>query len=178
MKSLFFTREILTHDNFHIGEFTYGKPSVLFADSGASLHIGKFCSISDDVTIFLGGNHRYDWITTYPFNKIPHFHEKSFHIEGHPSTNGDVVIQNDVWIGRGVTIMSGVNVGNGAVLAAGSVITKDVGHYEIWGGNPAKKIKSRFSDEIIIRLLQDSWWEWDMTKIEEKIEYLMSVPKI
>jgi virginiamycin A acetyltransferase len=80
-------------------------------------------------------------------------------ITGHPATKGDVVIGNDVWIGHGATIMSGVTIGDGAVIAAKAVISKNVGAYEIWGGNPAKLIKTRFSEDVISDLLERKWWD-------------------
>lgn len=172
----FFTKDILKKDTFQIGDYTYGSPNILFADSGALLQIGKFCSIADEVSIFLGGNHRHDWVTTYPFNKVDLFKNATKHITGHPSTNGNVNIGHDVWIGRGCTIMSGTTIGNGAVIAANSLVSKDIGDYEIWGGNPARLIKRRFNDDTIKKLSQNPWWEWDIDKIKMKIDYLMSVP--
>lgn len=172
----FFTNDILKNDSFQIGDYTYGVPKVLFSDSGALLNIGKFCSIADNVTIFLGGNHRHDWITTYPFNKIDHFNDVAQHIKGHPSTNGDVIIGHDVWIGRGSTIMSGITIGNGAVIAANSLVSKNVGEYEIWGGNPAKLIKRRFDNNTIEQLLQNPWWDWEIEKVKARIDNLMSTP--
>ena len=82
----FFLKDILKNENYSIGEYTYGKPRILFQDSGAKLIIGKFCSIAGEVTIFLGGNHRSDWITTYPFNVLYPNHPVSSKIKGHPAT--------------------------------------------------------------------------------------------
>lgn len=144
-----------------VGRFTYGfeHVSVRQWGEGASLNIGAFCSISSSITIFLGGNHRTDWITTYPFGHIFQDELCGQGIEGHPATNGDVHIGSDVWIGHGVTIMSGVLIASGAVIAANSTVVKNVQPYEIVGGNPAKSIKKRFSDDIIDLLMQLQWWE-------------------
>jgi len=165
-----------------VGDFTYGHENIIVRDfgEGAKVTIGKFCSIAANVEIFIGGNHRTDWITTYPFGHIlqdrfPH------HGQGHPATKGDVNIGNDVWIGRGATIMSGVTIGNGAVIAANAVVTKDVPHYTIAYGNPAK-YKPRFKDpisgefdagigEILNRI---AWWDWDYEKIAQHIPQLCS----
>lgn len=143
-----------------IGRFTYGYQhlNILQWGEGAGLSIGAFCSIADNITIFLGGNHRTDWITTFPFGHIYQDILGGGEIVGHPATNGNVCIGNDVWIGRGVTVMSGVNIGDGAVIATGSVVVKDVAPYQIVGGNPARPIKSRFDDEIIALLLRLQWW--------------------
>jgi len=157
--------------DFDIGEWTYGRPNILSQDQGATLKIGKFCSIAGDVTIMLGGEHRIDWITTYPFNI---FFKEAKHLTGHPATKGDVIINNDVWIGEGAFILSGICIGNGAVIAARSVVTKDVKPYTIVGGNPAHEIKKRFPDEIIEKLLQIQWWNWPIEKIKENIPLLLS----
>jgi serine acetyltransferase len=86
---------------------------------------------------------------------------------GHPSCKGDIIIENDVWIGAKATIMSGVRIGNGAIVAAGSVVSKDVPPYAIVAGNPAKVVKYRFSDEQIKKLLSIAWWNWDEQKIKD-----------
>lgn len=174
----FYTKDFFKEEEYIIGDHTYGKPTVLFNDSGANLHIGKFCSIAEKVTIFLGGNHRIDWVSTYPFNVFNEEFPGAKDILGHPSTKGNVVIENDVWIGRGVTIMSGVTINNGAVIAANSVVTKNVGAYEVWGGNPAKKIKTRFSEEIVTELLKIKWWEKDIEVLKENCEALCASPEI
>lgn len=164
-----YTRDLLNARGFEIGEYSYGKPTVLHWGEKSTLRIGKFCSIADDVTIFLGGNHRVDWVTTYPFSVLHQNFPNATSLEGHPATKGDVVIGSDVWIGQGVKILSGVKVGHGAVLAAGSVVTKDVEDYEMVGGNPAKHIKYRFAPEIIAELLKIRWWDWKEKRINEMV---------
>lgn len=167
-----FTKDHFSKKNYSIGAYTYGKPTVLFDNDQATLQIGKFCSIAQGVTIFLGGNHRIDWVTTYPFNDLLEYFPEAENIKGHPASKGSVIIGNDVWIGKGVTILSGVTVSDGAVLAANSVVTKDVGPYEVWAGNPSRLIKKRFSDEAIEVLLEKKWWAWDIELIRQKIPYL------
>jgi acetyltransferase-like isoleucine patch superfamily enzyme len=169
-----YTKDLLCGEKIKIGMYSYGKPIVLYQDSGASLIIGKFCSIADNVTILLGGNHRTDWISTYPFKEIFQDNLLLKNIEGHPSTNGNVVIGNDVWIGRNVLILSGVEIADGAVIAAGSVVTKNVGAYEIWGGNPAKHIRKRFSEDVIKQLQEIAWWNWELDKIHQNASILCS----
>ena len=149
------------------GKYTYGSPLVKWENKDASLTVGNFCSIAGGVKIYLGGNHRSDRITTYPFG---HLHKNVFSSvdgSGHPCTKGNVVIGHDVWIGDNVTIMSGVTVGSGAILANNSHIVKNVEPYSITGGNPAKLIKYRFTTEQIEELLRIQWWHWDDAKINK-----------
>src|SRR5687768_16181770 len=91
---IFFTKDNIIYKKYEIGDYTYGQPKILEWGEGAKLRIGKFCSIAEDVTIFLGGNHRTDWITTYPFPVLPDYFPESQIIVGHPSTKGDVNIEN------------------------------------------------------------------------------------
>jgi acetyltransferase-like isoleucine patch superfamily enzyme len=150
-----------------IGKYTYGTENlnIHYSDSGAKLIIGKFCSIAGNINIYLGGNHRTDWVTTYPFGHINQHIFNNFNGQGHPATKGDVVIGNDVWIGQNVTIMSGVTIGAGAIIANNSHVVRNVEPYSIVGGNPAKLIKYRFTKEQIEKLLEIKWWDWDDDKI-------------
>ena len=155
--------------------YTYGLKNITlkYLDDGNDVLIGSFCSFADNITIFLGGNHRTDWVTTYPFG---HIHQDKFphHGEGHPATKGGVVIGNDVWVGSGATIMSGVTIGDGAVIGANSMVVKDVPPYAIVGGNPAKVLKYRFTEDQIERLLQSPWWELSDSRINDLIPLLCS----
>lgn len=155
---------------YSVGRFTYGNPKVLSWGENSTLKVGSFCSIADGVKILLGGNHRTEWVTTYPFNIIFDNQE----IVGHPATNGDVIIGNDVWIGMDSIILSGVSIGDGSVVAARSVVTKSIDPYTIVGGNPAKVIRKRFSDDIIASLLSAKWWEWEIDRIQGNMSSLLS----
>lgn len=163
-----------------VGRFTYGFENLSIRQwgEGAALSIGAFCSLANNITIFLGGNHRTDWITTFPFGHIFQDELGGSNIVGHPSTKGDVIIGNDVWIGSGVTIMSGVKVGDGAVLSANACVVKDVLPYQIVGGNPAKPIKQRFDTEIIELLLVLKWWDLPLPIIRGIAQNLCSKPDI
>lgn len=173
----FYTKDLLRDlgELVIVGDFTYGKPKVMHWGENAKLKIGNFCSIADDVTIFLGGNHRIDWITTYPFSSLPAEWSEAIDIKGHPATKGNVEIGNDVWIGYGATIMSGVKIGDGAVVGAKAVVVKDVQPYSIVAGNPAKEIKKRFDDKLIKKLIELKWWNWPIEKIKLKINILCSI---
>ena len=166
--------EVSSLNMIHPGKHTYGSENIRIRHWGedAKLKIGSFCSISDNVTIYLGGGHRTDWVTTYPFGHINKTIFNKFSGVGHPKTNGDVVIGNDVWIASNVTIMSGIKIGDGAVIAANSHVVKDVEPYSIVGGNPAKLIKYRFPQEQISKLLEICWWNWDDTRINNESSLL------
>ncbi len=172
----FYTKDRLKHlaERVEIGDHTYGKPLVFHWEEDTKLKIGKFCSISDEVKIFLGGNHRADWISTYPFPGLPGEWPNAKSIDGHNISKGDVVIGDDVWIGYGANILSGVTIGDGAIIGAFSLVTKNVAPYAIVGGNPAREIKKRFDDEKIEKLLELKWWNWPEDKIKKNLSLLCS----
>lgn len=156
-----------------IGDFTYGFPIVRSWGEDAKLRIGKFCSIGEHVQIYLGGNHRTDWLTTYPFNVL--LKDQYPGIDGEcAATKGDVIIGNDVWIANDVMIMSGVTIGDGAVIAAGAVVTKNVRPFAIVGGVPAEFIRYRAQAHNIKNWLGMTWWDWPLEKLAEAIPILMS----
>ena len=159
-----------------VGKFTYGVGNISLAYHSGSprLEIGRFCSIAGNVTIFTGAYHRIDWLSTYPFG---HIHEEIFgyeKTEGYPHSKGGVIIGNDVWLGTGCTIMSGVTIGDGVVVAACSVVTKNIPPYTIVAGNPAKQIRKRFDDVVINKLLELKWWDKTESEINEISDILCS----
>jgi acetyltransferase-like isoleucine patch superfamily enzyme len=159
------------YSGYRVGEWSYGSPRIISWGEGATFVIGRFCSVAGGVTILLGGEHRVDWVTTYPFNVL---FKEAQGIEGHPKTKGDVTIGNDVWIGTDAFILSGVTVGDGAVIAARSVVTKDVPPYSIVAGNPARVVRYRFSQPLVGSLLRIAWWDWPLPKIVEALPLLLS----
>jgi|LakMenE18May11ns_1017448.scaffolds.fasta_scaffold9790973_2 acetyltransferase-like isoleucine patch superfamily enzyme len=138
-------------------------------DEKTRIKIGKYCSIADEVHIFLGGNHDVSRVSTYPFGSDDTLIGPR---NGHPLSNGDIIIGNDVWIGSHVSIMSGVNVGDGAVIAAFSHVVKDIQPYEVVGGNPARHIKYRFTETQIQKLLEIRWWDLPVKKVLSKRDVL------
>lgn len=156
------------------GEYSYAAPISAYYGGETYYTVGKFCSIASHLSIWLGGNHRVDWITTYPFMDFAHNFPEAAGIAGHPATKGNVIIGNDVWIGMNVTIMSGVTIGDGAVIGAFSVVAKDVPPYAIAAGNPARVVKYRYDAATIQQLLKLQWWDWPIEKIRKNVGLLCS----
>jgi virginiamycin A acetyltransferase len=155
--------------NIHIGAYSYGKPTIINYSSKSTVDIGKFCSIADNVKIILGGEHRYEWVTTYPFSVLNgRLNQEDY------KDKGDVVIGSDVWVGYGATILGGVTIGDGAVIGAECVVAKDVPPYSVFVGNPGRVIKYRFSDEVIELLLLLEWWNLGDSRLCELIPYIES----
>jgi acetyltransferase-like isoleucine patch superfamily enzyme len=155
-----------------VGRFTYGNPRFMLWNDSERIQIGAFCSIADEVVIFGGGEHRTDWVTTFPLRIA--FDAPLAGRDGHPASKGQTVIGNDVWIGYRAMILSGIAIGDGAVIGAGAVVTVDVAPYAIVAGNPAKVLRYRFSENEIGQLLALRWWEWDTDRIEANISVLCS----
>lgn len=175
-----YTRHIMAdaiaNYGFEIGDFTYGQPVIRWWGEDVQLKIGRYCSIADNVKIYLGGNHRHTWVTTYPFPSSPMNQDwpnaNNRGLPTLPASKGDVVIGHDVWIGDDAVILSGVTVGHGAVIAARTVVTKDVPPFAIVGGNPGQVIGYRFSDDEIAMLLELQWWDWDPVQVNRFMPYL------
>ncbi len=170
--------EALGKSRLFVGCFSYGMHNfkIMQWGEGATLSIGRFCSIAKDVTIFLGGNHRTDWVSTFPFGHVFTDQLGSEKVEGLPTSRGDVIVGNDVWIGDGTTIMSGVAIGDGAVVAANSHVVKNVAPYSIVGGNPAVLIRYRFDSSIIEKLLILRWWDLPIEEIRKLASELSACP--
>lgn len=201
-KTSCFIKNVITAPNIIVGDYTYyddsvaptefEKNNVLFnyPEFGDKLIIGKFCSIASGTKFIMGSaNHRLGSVTTYPFNVFGGSWQENTpdHMSQLPF-KGDTVIGNDVWIGRESIIMPGVKIGDGAIIAAYSVVTKDVEPYSVVGGNPARFIKKRFNDELIELLLEFKWWDlspeklvtvlpllcdFDLEKVTKKIEEMI-----
>jgi len=165
--------ELVSSGRLTIGRYSYGRPTVYaYPGDGGSVSIGSFVSIGHGVEIFLGGNHRTDWLSTYPFRIV--FDLPGAYEDGLPATKGKVVIGNDVWIGKGVTVLSGVCIGDGAVVGAYALVAKDVQPYAIVVGNPAREVRRRFDAEKVNRLAKLAWWDWPIERIMEAVPLLCS----
>ena len=136
------------------------------------LRIGKFCSIACGAKfIFNSANHSLRSLSTYPFPIF--FEDWELNVERIPEAwdnKGDIVVGNDVWIGYEAVILAGVTIGDGAVVAARSVVTRDVPPYTIVGGVPAKPIRKRFDEETVHRLLELRWWDWPTERIRANLD--------
>lgn len=142
-------------------------------DTSERIVIGSFCSIANEVVIFGGGEHRVDWISTFPLRIA--FGDSLAGKDGHPSTKGETNIGSDVWIGFRAIILSGVTIGDGAIIGAGAVVAGNVPPYAIVAGNPAKIIRYRFKPYVVDKLLQIRWWDWEISKIKTNSSLLSSI---
>ena len=159
------------YPHYQVGLGTYGIPVVHDWDEGTILRVGSYCSIADNVRIFLGGQHRIDWVSSYPF---PAYLPEAEHIENFGGSRGDVVIGSDVWLCSNCTILSGVTIGHGAVIASGALVARDVPPYAVMAGNPAQQVRWRFDEETRTALLQSAWWEWPESEIRQIVDKLCS----
>ncbi len=183
-QNLCFLKNLVKNPRIVVGDFTYYddfdnpenfEKNVLyhFDFIGDKLIIGKFCAIASHVKFMMnGGNHHLSHFTTYPFTIFGQGWQQAT-TEAWPH-KGDTQIGNDVWLGYNAVIMPGITIGDGAVIAAHSVVTKDVEPYSIVGGNPAKFIRKRFDEEIINLLLKLQWWHWSVEKITQHLPTLCS----
>lgn len=159
--------------NTKMGRYSYmGKNN-----SVCNTSIGAFCSIASYCAIG-GGDHALDAVSTSPvFYEGKNIFRKHFS-RIHRDLNRPVIIGNDVWIGEGVFINGGVMIGHGAVIGAHSVVTHDVPPYAVVAGAPARTIRYRFDNSIIVKLLECEWWNWSDDKIEKNSDCFSAVEKI
>ena len=181
-----FIKNVVKAPNISIGDYTYyddaedpagfEKNNVLFnyPEFGDRLIIGKFCAIASGVRFIMGpANHRISRVTTYPFHVFGGAWAERTppHMDQLPR-KGDTVIGNDVWIGRESVILPGVKIGDGAIVAACSVVSRDIPPYAVFGGNPARLVKMRFDQELIGLLLRFRWWDLDGDELAELLPLL------
>ncbi len=156
-------------NNVKIGDHTYVNSRSYIVHS----KIGKFCSIGQNVTLGLG-NHPTNLISTHPafYSKIKPF--KTFADNNYFNEYKEISIENDVWISSNVIIIGGVKIGTGSLIAAGSIVTKDVKPFEVVGGIPAKHIKYRIDISIIDKILESNWWDKDENWFKEHFDLFLS----
>ena len=162
-----YPRNIFPIDIVKVGKYSYGPLNVrTWGAENERLIIGNFVSIAEDVLFILGGNHNMNTFSTYPF-KVMVLGEKR-----EAWSKGPIIVEDDVWIGTRAIILSGVRIGKGAVIAAGTVVTKDIPPYAIVGGNPAKIIKFRFEQDVINELMNVDLAKIDKNFISTNIDLL------
>lgn len=179
-----FLKPLVKSPRIEVGDYTYlhepegpenfEKNNVLyhFDFVGDRLVIGKYCSLARGIRFIMNGaNHPMGGYTAYPFFIFGRGWEQEEPLKR--QTKGNTVVGNDVWIGYESVIMPGVRIGDGAIVAARSVVTRDVEPYTVVAGNPARPIRKRFDDEVIERLLQIRWWDWPPEKVTIHRERLL-----
>lgn len=185
LANVVFLKNEVTSEFIEVGDYTYadseGDPTpfeqrcVKYLYGPQKLRIGKFTTIAPGVQILMpGGNHPMVGSSTYPFTMFGgDWADATLATFMAIEQPGDTVIGNDVWIGRDAMILPGVSIGDGAVIGARSVVTRDVGPYEVVAGNPAKHIRTRFSDDEIALLKEVAWWDWPLDKITRNAAVIM-----
>ena len=179
-------KAVIDHPRITAGEYSYfshfAAPETpagwaqllapyLFPISNERLTIGRFCQFAHGTTfITSSANHPMAGFSTYPFRVF----KPETMIDYVNLPFRDTVVGNDVWIGYGAIIMPGVTIGDGVIVAAGSVVTRDVAPYTIVSGNPALPLRQRFSDEIVADLLSLRWWDWPVDRIENSLAAIES----
>ncbi|TCC49567.1 CatB-related O-acetyltransferase [Kribbella pittospori] len=176
-----FLKPLITSPKIEVGEFSYYNSTldptlfetqnVLYTAGPEKLIIGKFCAIASGAKFILSSaNHPMLGATTFPFFIFGGtWLEKTAEFLPEIHSRGNTVIGNDVWIGREAVIMPGVTIGAGAIIGANALVVSDVPPYTTVGGNPARQLKKRFSDEDIDRLLRVAWWNWPVDVITEHV---------
>jgi len=180
-----YLKNAITRPNIVVGDFTYYddpdgperfEQNVMyhFPFIGDKLVIGKFCALAKDVKFVMNGaNHLMSGISTYPFHIFGNGWERATPPLRAFPYKGDTVVGNDVWIGYDALVMPGVHIGDGAIVAARSVVARDVPAYAIVAGNPATVIRRRFPDDVIAELLAIAWWNWSAEGISRNLEHIM-----
>ena len=154
----FFDRNVLYHYDF----------------SPSRLRIGPFCALATDVRFVMdGANHTMGGFSTFPFDIFGADWRQGFSSKDvNADARGDIVVGPDVWIGYDATILPGVTIGAGAIVAAKSVVSRDVAPYAVVAGNPAREVRRRFDDDAVSRLLAIAWWDWPLDKITRNLRHV------
>jgi virginiamycin A acetyltransferase len=181
-----FLKPLVTHPDVEIGEYTYyddpddplsfEHDAVLYAFGPERLIIGRFCAIASGVRFLLGGaNHADLGPSTFPFGIFGEpWTERTMDLVMGGASRGDTVVGHDVWLGYQALVLPGVTIGHGAVVAAASVVSRDVPPYAVVAGNPARVVRRRYEDEDVERLLRAAWWDWPIALVTEHARTIMA----
>jgi acetyltransferase-like isoleucine patch superfamily enzyme len=150
-----------------LGDFTY----VANGSNIKNTNIGKFCSIGPDIKCGLGRHPAHTFVSTHPifFSTLKQA-QITFADKNYFEDYKNIEIGNDVWIGANAIILDGIKIHDGSIIAANSVVTKNVPPYAIVAGSPAKIVKYRFNEDEIQYLLQNKWWERDVSWIKDNFK--------
>lgn len=177
-----YIKNLNTNPNIVIGDYTYCDapegPAAFFRNIlyhfdfiGDKLIIGKYCAISKDVIFIMNGaNHDLHGFSTYPFNIFGSGWDVASSNADNHECRGDTCIGNDVWIGWGATIMPGVTIGHGCIVGARAVVSGNIPPYSVAVGNPARVVKTRFSEDVVRQLLEIAWWDWHVDKVTRNLD--------
>ncbi|CAK8719199.1 hypothetical protein GKODMF_10765 [Candidatus Electrothrix gigas] len=174
-------QNIVFHENVQVSYSTIGRHTYIASDSMVShASIGRYCSIGQNVSIGLYRHPSKKFVSSYPaFYSAGNLGccesfvvKEKFNEYPLPS-----IIGNDVWICNNSILIGGIRVGDGAIIAAGSVVTKEVPPYAIVGGNPARLIRYRFCSEEISFLLATSWWNWPDEIVKKYANYFSDMER-
>lgn len=181
-KGTAFLRAVVNHPLIEVGDYSYYDDSrgpehfvgrcmrYHFDFVGDRLIIGRYVAIATGVQFVMNGaNHPMEGFSTFPFDMIG-FTETSRPALDHLKSRGDMIIGNDVWIGREAVIMPGVRIGDGAIVGTRAVVARDVPPYSVVVGNPARVVRRRFDDETIAALLDIAWWDWPADAVAAHVE--------
>jgi virginiamycin A acetyltransferase len=179
-----FLRPLVQSANVEVGECTYydsdgdslafERDAVLYAFGPERLIVGRFCAIASGVRFLMpGANHADRGPSTFPFGVFGPPWESTMDIVMSAPSRGDTVVGHDVWLGYSALVLPGVTIGHGAVVAAGSVVVRDVPSYAVVAGNPARVVRSRFSEDVE-RLLRAAWWNWPIELVTDHARTIMT----
>ena len=154
-------------DMVKVGINSYGELNVISFSKKSRLFIGNYVSIAQNVTFLLDVEHYTKHLSTYPFRVKILETEKT-----ESFSKGDIIVEDDVWIGYGVILLSGIHIGKGAIIAAGSIVTKDVEPYSIVAGVPAKLKKMRFDKAVENSIRNVKYELLDYNTIKNNIDIL------
>lgn len=175
-----YLKNVIDHPNIEVGDYSYCNDFDPVDDHAARLApyrypgaperlvIGRFVQIAHGARfITASANHPMLGVSTYPFAIFRPETMQTYADE--VWEGGDTIVGNDVWIGHEARIMPSVTVGDGAIIAAGSVVTRDVPPYAIMAGNPARPVRIRFAPDQVEVLLKVRWWDWPLDRIERNL---------